>query len=168
MDTLCSRGEFYTAYTPYQAEASQGAYQAIFEYQTAMAPPARPALRQRVPLRRGTALYEAIMMAVRHTKRTRIVISERQPHLPGHARQLHDQPQARPGHGSAYRLRHDATALMAALDDNTAAVLVQNPNFFGTIEDLPLCSARPREHKIVSVISTYPVLQSVLKACPAR
>ncbi len=164
VDALCSRGEFYTAYTPYQAEASQGMLQAIFEYQTAMArlldlPYANASLYDG-----GTALYEAIMMAVRHTKRTRIVISESvnpiyRVMLDSYTTNLKLDLVTVPHTGCAT----DMTALMAALDDNTAAVLVQNPNFFGTIEDFTALFGKAREHKIVSVISTYPVLQSVLK-----
>lgn len=164
VDALCSRGEFYTAYTPYQAEASQGMLQAIFEYQTAMArlldlPYANASLYDG-----GTALYEAIMMAVRHTKKTRIVICESvnpiyRVMLDSYTTNLQLDLVPVP-HQDCHT---DMDALMAAINDDTAAVIVQNPNFFGTVEDFGTLFATARSHKAVSIISTYPVLQTILK-----
>jgi len=57
----------------------------------------------------------------------------------------------------------DIEGLKAAIDDKCAAVVVQNPNFFGTIQDFTALFTKAREHKIVSIISTYPIMQSLLK-----
>jgi glycine dehydrogenase subunit 1 len=164
VDALCSRGEFYTAYTPYQAEASQGMLQAIFEYQTAVARLLDLQYANASLYDGGTALYEAIMMAVRHTKRTRIVISESvnpiyRVMLDSYTTNLNLELITVP-HTDC---RTDMDAMLAALNADTAAVIVQNPNFFGTVQDFTHLFAKARELKIVSVISTYPVLQSVLK-----
>jgi glycine dehydrogenase subunit 1 len=164
VDALCSRGEFYTAYTPYQAEASQGMLQAIFEYQTAMARLLDLQYANASLYDGGTALYEAIMMAVRHTRRTRIVISESvnpiyRVMLDSYTTNLNLELVTVPHTGC----RTDMDAMLAALNADTAAVIVQNPNFFGTIQDFTALFSKARELKIVSVISTYPVLQSVLK-----
>jgi len=164
VDALCSRGEFYTAYTPYQAEASQGMLQAIFEYQTAMARLLDMQYANASLYDGGTALYEAIMMAVRHTKRTRIVISESvnpiyRVMLDSYTTNLKLDLVTIP-HKNCDT---DVDALTAALDDQTAAVIVQNPNFFGTIQDFSALFSTAREHKIVSIMSVYPVLQTVLK-----
>lgn len=164
IDALCSRGEFYTAYTPYQAEASQGMLQAIFEYQTAVARLLDLQYANASLYDGGTALYEAIMMAVRQTKRTRIVISESvnpiyRVMLDSYTTNLKLDLVTVPHKNCST----DMAALLAALNDDTAAVIVQNPNFFGTIQDFTELFDKARSHKIVSIISTYPILQSVLK-----
>ena len=76
VDALTMRGEFYTAYTPYQPEASQGTLQAIFEYQTGVCRLLGMECANASVYDGGTALYEALMMAVRKTKRRKIVVSE--------------------------------------------------------------------------------------------
>ncbi|MEF2230496.1 MAG: glycine dehydrogenase, partial [Pseudodesulfovibrio sp.] len=75
VDALTMRGEFYTAYTPYQPEASQGTLQAIFEYQTAVTRLFGMECANASVYDGGTALYEAAMMAVRKTKRRKVVVS---------------------------------------------------------------------------------------------
>lgn len=164
VDALCGRGEFYTAYTPYQAEASQGMLQAIFEYQTAMARLLDLQYSNASLYDGGTALYEAIMMAVRHTKRTRIVIAETvnpiyRVMLDSYTTNLNLDLVTIP-HRECLT---DITALQEAINDDTAAVIVQNPNFFGTVEDFSGLFAHARDHKTVSIISTYPIMQSLLK-----
>ncbi len=161
---LTSRSEFYTAYTPYQPEAAQGTLQAIFEYQTAMTRIMGMECANASVYDGGTALYEAAMMAVRKTKRNRLVVSEGlnpiyRVMLDSYTTNLNLELITVPH----VKGQTDAAGLMKALDDNTAAVLVQNPNFFGSVNDFSDLFAAAKEKKAVSIISAYPVLQSVLK-----
>lgn len=164
VDTLSSRSEFYTAYTPYQAECSQGTLQAIFEFQTAISRLLDMPYANASVYDGGTAIFEASMMAVRHTKRHTIVmdagvnplwrgiVETCVRHLPV---ELVTVP-----HKNGLP---DVAALTAAVDGNCAAVVVQNPNFFGAIEDYTALFAHARAQKAVSILSVYPVMQSVLK-----
>jgi glycine dehydrogenase subunit 1 len=164
VDALASRSEFVTAYTPYQAEASQGILQAIFEYQTAMARLLEMDVANASLYDGGTALYEAIMMAVRHTKRSRIVISESvnpiyRVMLASYTSNLNLQLITIPHrHGTT-----DLAALTSAITPETAAVIVQNPNFFGTVHDYTELFAAARNHGALGIVSVYPILQSVLR-----
>ncbi len=163
-DALLLRGEFYTAYTPYQPECSQGTLQAIFEYQTAVCRLFEMECSNAGVYDGGTALYEAVMMAVRQTRRKKVVVSEAVSPiyrivLATYTKNLklalvtvpHDKG------------RDDAAALADAIDDQTAAVVVQNPNFFGVVADFTGLFAKAREKKALSIISGYPVLQTALK-----
>ena len=76
VDALSSRSEFYTAYTPYQPESSQGTLQAIFEFQTAVTRLMDMDCSNASVYDGGSALFEAIMMAVRQTKRNKIIMDE--------------------------------------------------------------------------------------------
>jgi len=165
VDALSMRSEFYTAYTPYQPEASQGTLQAIFEYQTAVTRLTGLTFANASVYDGGTALFEAAMMAVRHTDRRKLVVCEA----------LNPIYRVMLGSYTAnlnlelVTIAHtngncDLAALTAALDENTAAVLVQNPNFFGTLSDFSALFAAAKAKGVVSVISVYPVLQSVLKS----
>lgn len=164
VDALSSRSEFYTAYTPYQPESSQGTLQAIFEYQTAMARLLDLDYANASVYDGGSALYEATLMAVRKTRRRKIIISEAlnpiyRVMLDSYTTNLklelvtvpHDQG------------RTNIKSLTAAVDKDTAAVIVQNPNFFGSVNDFTELFESIHEHKAVAIMSTYPVLQSVLK-----
>ncbi|WP_243312811.1 aminomethyl-transferring glycine dehydrogenase subunit GcvPA [Fundidesulfovibrio agrisoli] len=164
VDALISRGEFYTAYTPYQPEASQGTLQAIFEYQTAVARLMGMECANASVYDGGTALYEAMMMAVRQTKRVKVIVSETVSPiyrilLDTYTRNLKltlvTVPQAK---GAT-----DFAAMQAALDDATACVVVQNPNFFGCVEDASALFAAAKAKGALAIVSAYPVLQSVLK-----
>jgi glycine dehydrogenase subunit 1 len=164
VDALTMRGEFYTAYTPYQPEASQGTLQAIFEYQTAVTRLLGMECANASVYDGGTALYEALMMAVRKTKRRKIIVSEAlnpiyRVMLGSYTSNL-DLEFVTVPHKDGMT---DIDGLKAAIDDDTAAVLVQNPNFFGSINDFTELFAAARERKAVSVISAYPVLQTLLK-----
>ena len=161
---LSGRSEFYTAYTPYQAECSQGTLQAIFEFQTAVSRLLEMDCANASVYDGGTALFEAAMMAVRGSRRRVLVVDECinpiwRIMLGTYVSGLDLEVRlVRQKNGMS-----DMAALMAATDDNCAAVLVQNPNFFGAIADYTELFAKARSHKAWSVISVYPVMQAVLK-----
>ena len=163
-DLLLSRGEFYTAYTPYQPEASQGTLQAIFEYQTAVCRLLDMECANAGVYDGGTALFESLMMAVRHTRRKKAVVSEAVSPiyrivLATYTKNLHLDLVTVPHKNG----QDDVAALGAAIDEATAAVVVQNPNFFGVVQDFTALFATAAAKGAVSVISCYPVLQTVLK-----
>jgi glycine dehydrogenase subunit 1 len=164
VDFLTSRGEFATAYTPYQPEASQGSLQAIFEYQTAVARLLDMEYANASVYDGGTALYEAMMMAVRQTRRRKIVVDEcvnpiYRRMLDCYTSNLHLEMTlvAHRDGGS------DMTALAASVDQSTAAIIVQNPNFFGSLEDFTDLFNHTRSLGALNIISVYPLIQSVLK-----
>jgi glycine dehydrogenase subunit 1 len=163
-DLLLSRGEFYTAYTPYQPEASQGTLQAIFEYQTAVCRLLDMECSNAGVYDGGTALYEALMMAVRHTRRKKAVVSETvnpiyRIVLATYTKNLHLDLVTVPHKDGL----DDMEALAAAIDDSTAAVVVQNTNFFGNVQDFTELFAKAHGAGALAVLSCYPVLQTVLK-----
>ncbi len=138
IDALVQRGEFLTSYTPYQAEFAQGTLQAIFEFQTMVSELTGMDLANASMYDGSTGAAEAVMMAVRITGRHGAVI----------ARTLHPEyreviatyatHQGIPLTTIAYTDsgRIDHKALESAITDDTACVLIQSPNFFGTIEDV--------------------------------
>ncbi len=163
-DALLSRGELYTAYTPYQPESSQGTLQAVFEYQTAVCRLFDMECANAGVYDGGTALYEAIMMAVRRTRRKRVVVSEAvnpiyRIVLDTYTKNLKLDLVTVP-HVDGM---DDMAALAGALDETVACVVAQNPNFFGCVADFTALFEAAREKKALSVISAYPVLQTVLK-----
>ena len=163
-DMLLARGEFYTAYTPYQPEASQGTLQAIFEYQTAVTRLLDMECSNAGVYDGGTALYEALMMAVRHTRRKKAVVSATVSPiyrivLSTYTKNLHLDLVVVPHKNGL----DDFDALAAAIDGDTAAIVVQNPNFFGNVQDFTELFATARAKGAVSIMSCYPVLQTVLK-----
>jgi glycine cleavage system P protein (glycine dehydrogenase) subunit 1 len=138
IDALVQRGEFLTSYTPYQAEFAQGTLQAIFEFQTMISELTGMDLANASMYDGSTGAAEAVMMAVRVTGRSGAVI----------ARSLHPEyrevlntyatHQGIPLKTVAFTDsgRVDLKALEQSIGDDTACVLIQSPNFFGTIEDV--------------------------------
>ena len=138
IDSLVQRGEFLTSYTPYQPEIAQGTLQAMFEFQTMICELTGMEIANASMYDGSTGAAEAIMMAVRVTGRNAAVI----------ARTVHPEyrevigtyathqeiPLAEVGYASNGRV--DMAKLAAAITDDTACVLIQSPNFFGTIEDV--------------------------------
>ncbi len=164
VDAIVSRGEFATAYTPYQPEASQGTLQAIFEYQTAVTRLTGLPYANASVYDGGSALFEAMMMAVRATRRTRFVVSESvspiyRIMLASYTSNLNLTFVTVP-HASGAT---DVEALKAAIDTETAAVIVQNPNFFGAVGDFSELFAHAHGVKALGIVSVNPVMQSVLK-----
>ncbi len=164
IDGLISRGEFYTAYTPYQPESSQGTLQAIFEFQTAVCRLLDMDASNASVYDGGSAIFEAMMMAVRATKRSRIVVSEAvspiyRTMLASYTSNLNLEFITVPHDNGTT----DIEKLKAAIDDRCAAVVVQNPNFFGNVSDFTELFEHAHAHKALGIISVYPVMQSVLK-----
>jgi glycine dehydrogenase subunit 1 len=138
IDALVQRGEFLTSYTPYQAEFAQGTLQAIFEFQTMISELTGMDLANASMYDGSTGAAEAVMMAVRVTGRQSAVI----------ARNLHPEyrevlntyathqeiPLKLVGFTSTGQI--DLKELEKAVGNDTACVLIQSPNFFGTIEDV--------------------------------
>ena len=138
IDALVQRGEFLTSYTPYQAEFAQGTLQAIFEFQTMISELTGMDLANASMYDGSTGAAEAVMMAVRVTGRQTAVI----------ARNLHPEyrevlntyathqeiPQKLVSFTASGTV--DLKELESAVDEDTACVLIQSPNFFGTIEDV--------------------------------
>jgi len=138
IDSLIQRGEFLTSYTPYQPEIAQGTLQAMFEFQTMICELTGMEIANASMYDGSTGAAEAIMMAVRVTGRNGAVLA-RTVH-PEYREVIHTalQHQGIPLSECGYLPtgRVDLAALDAAITDDTACVLIQSPNFFGTIEDI--------------------------------
>ena len=138
VDAVVSRGEFLTSYTPYQAEISQGTLTSIFEFQTMVCQLTGMDVANASMYDGSSAVPEAAMMAVRITRRDKVLIA-RTVH-PEYREVLHTstQHQGIPVEELAYNKngRLDLDDLRVKLDDKTAAVIVQTPNFFGLLEQL--------------------------------
>lgn len=137
VDELTLRQEFYTAYTPYQPEISQGTLQALFEYQTMVCALTELEVSNASLYDGATACIEACRMAVAHTRRKKLVVSEGiHPHVLASMETLLAASGTTliriPLRGG----RTDPEALARALRADIAGVVVQSPNFLGIIEDL--------------------------------
>ncbi len=165
VDHLSGRAEFYTAYTPYQPECSQGTLQALFEYQSVICRLTGMDVSNASLYDGGTALAEAAVMAMRATGRRKLILDGgiNPYHRQIVATYLEDQEveivTVTPGTGIA-----DRAALMAALDDRTAAIVVQNPNFFGTLDDLSDLAAEAHGKGALLVASVYPISLGMVKS----
>lgn len=162
---ITGRSEFYTAYTPYQPEASQGTLQAIYEYQTAICRLTGMPVANASMYDGGTALFEAMMLAVRVTRKRQAVISGSvSPIYREMVRcyssnldvELIEVP-ADEETGSNQK------ALLEAVTDQTACVLVQYPNVFGTIEEWGETIEEIHSKKALAVCSTYPISLAMIK-----
>ncbi len=137
VDSLIQRSEFFTAYTPYQPEISQGTLQAIFEFQTLVCQLTGMDVANASMYDGSTAMAEAVLMAERVTRRSRVLVSAA---VHPEYLQVAETYVAHAGIELG-RLEVDEesgrTVLDAAqLDQTVAAVVVQSPNFFGCVEDL--------------------------------
>jgi len=138
IDSLVSRGEFLTAYTPYQAEISQGTLQAVFEFQTMICELTGMEVANASLYDGSTGIAEGVMMAMRLTNREQAVIARSVHPQYREVLTTYAQHQGMPitEMGFLESGRVDAKALDAAISEKTACVVIQSPNFFGTIEDV--------------------------------
>jgi glycine dehydrogenase subunit 1 len=165
VDHLAGRAEFYTAYTPYQPECSQGTLQALFEYQTAVCRLTGLEATNASLYDGGTSLAEAAMMALRVTGRYRIlldgavnpfyraVVRTYLANLPVELLEL-------PAEGGAL----DRRRLSAELDDRCAAVLVQNPNFFGSVDDYGDVAEQAHNRGALLISAVYAISLGLLRS----
>jgi len=171
IDALIQRGEFLTAYTPYQPEISQGTLQAIFEFQTMIAELTGMDVANASMYDGSTGAAEAIMMAVRITGRHQAVVASTV--HPEYREVIHTytQHQALPvslvGYDSETG-RLDLAALEASVTEETAAVLVQSPNFFGVIEDIPAIAAIAHAKGALLIVSIAEAVSLGIVRAPAE
>ena len=144
VDHLISRSEFFTAYTPYQPEISQGTLQSIFEFQTLVCQLTGMDIANASMYDGSTAMAEAVLMAERITKRSKVIAS-----LAVHPQYLevahtYVQHAGIQLQHATFDLKSGQTPLSAldSIDEYTAAIVVQSPNFFGCLEDLQALSEK--------------------------
>jgi glycine dehydrogenase subunit 1 len=162
--SIISRSEFYTSYTPYQPEISQGTLQAIYEFQSAVCRLTDMEVSNASLYDGGTALYEAMMMALRITDRNKVIVDDSV--NPIYRVMLHsytsnlqiDLEETHCMDGLANR-----SEILDRLDDKTAAVIVQNPNFFGCIDDFTDLAEAAHDKGALLLVSCYPISLGILK-----
>ncbi len=164
VDSLASRPEFYTAYTPYQPECSQGWLQAIYEYQSVICQLTGLDVSNASLYDGGTALYEAAMMAVRLTGKRKIIVDSGvnliyrtmlYTYTSNLAIEFIETPVV---HGQSCR-----EDIYKKLDNRTAAIIVQNPNFFGAVDDFSDIVKEAHKNGALVIESVYPVSLGILK-----
>jgi len=164
VDSMISRSEFYTAYTPYQPEISQGELQAIFEFQTMVCELTGMDVANASMYDGFTSLAEGASLAIAFTKRSKVLISKA----------VHPESRAilkTVATGHNYSMEEvnlavdvtDVEQLKAQLDKDVAAVIVQYPNFFGSVEDLAEIKKMAEENGSLLIVSANPLALALLQ-----
>jgi glycine dehydrogenase subunit 1 len=165
VDAVASRSEFYTAYTPYQPELSQGTLQAIYEYQSLICRLTGMEVSNASLYDGGTAIFEACKMALASTDRRKIVIDGGvnpiyrkmlKTHTANLGVDIADIPVSRGG-------TLDRASINGHIDNNTAAVVLQNPNFFGVIDDHSDIAGSCKSAGALSIQSVNPLAMALIK-----
>ncbi|MDZ4818055.1 MAG: aminomethyl-transferring glycine dehydrogenase subunit GcvPA [Planctomycetota bacterium] len=164
VDYVASRGEFYTSYTPYQPEASQGNLQVFFEYQTLICQLTGMDVSNASLYDGGSAATEAVLMAMSATRRMKKVVTAASVHP--EYRQIIETYFASIGAELVTVGTPEGTIspeeLAAAVDDETACVLIQQPNFFGAIEDAAALAKIAHDRGALFVVSVDPISLGLL------
>ena len=166
VDALSMRSEFYTAYTPYQPEASQGTLQALYEYQSMICELSGMEATNASMYDGGTAMAEAALMAIRICKKRKKIIIDSgvnpiyikivKTYLAYHDLEVIVLP-----------IQSDATdkdKLLGMIDDSVAGYIFQNPNFFGSVGDYTEIVTALHEVGALAIMSSYPVALGILKS----
>jgi glycine dehydrogenase subunit 1 len=165
VDAVAGRGEFYTAYTPYQAEASQGTLQAVFEYQTLVCQLTGLEVANASLYEGGSAVAEAVLMALGVTGRTGEVLVAESVHpeyrqtLATYVANLRCRVRTLPTPAGFL----DPDDVARAVNDRTVCVIAQHPNFFGHLEEMEAIGAAARKAGAVFVASFDPISVGLLK-----
>jgi glycine dehydrogenase subunit 1 len=165
VDELASRGEFYTSYTPYQAEVSQGNLQVVFEYQTLITQLTGLDVSNASLYDGGSAAAEAVLMAVSSTKRFGKVVVASSVH-PEYRQTIATYVEnlgvelVTIGTPTGIARAQD---FAAAVDDQTACIVVQQPNFFGSIEDVAALASIAHDAGALVVAAFDPISLGLLK-----
>ena len=163
IDSIISRSEFLTPYTPYQPEVSQGGLQVMFEYQTAIAELTGLEVSNASVYEGPSAMAAAGYLATLENKRSKFVVSAAvnpqyrltlKTNAHGYGAEVIEVP--------ATDGLTDAAALAEAVDDDTAAVFIQNPNFFGSVEDVAALSEAAKATGALVVCVADPLTLGVL------
>jgi glycine dehydrogenase subunit 1 len=167
VDTVASRGEFLTSYTPYQAEISQGTLVTIFEFQTMICQLSGMDVANASMYDGSTAMAEAAMMAVRATGRGRVLVA-RSAHPEYRAvLRTYSENQGMPVEEIGYVAEAgtiDLEELDRKMDDLTAAVIVQSPNFFGIVDQVRAAAEiAHRRGALLIVVFTEAVSLGILR-----
>jgi glycine dehydrogenase subunit 1 len=166
VDHILRRGEFYTAYTPYQPEVSQGTLTAIYEYQTMICQLTGMDVANASMYDGASALAEAALMAARVTRRDGIVVSTAvhpeyrqvvRTYTQGIGLPIHDAPYLA-GQGTT-----DLDDLAKEVGQDTACVILQYPNFFGCLEDLAAAAEIAHAQGALLVVAADPIALGILK-----
>lgn len=155
VDALIQRSEFFTAYTPYQPEISQGTLQAIFEFQTLVCQLTGMDVANASMYDGSTALAEAVLMAERVTSRSKVVVSSA---IHPEYLRVCETYVAHAGIELQIASFDEQTGLSnfdggIAIDDRTAAVVVQSPNFYGCVEDLQALAQRAHKAGALLIVA---------------
>src|SRR6202012_1717049 len=170
IDSLVQRGEFLTSYTPYQAEITQGTLQAIFEFQTMICELTGMDIANASMYDGSTGAAEAAMMAVRITGRDGIVVARTVHPEYREVMETYAQHQEHSANEVGYGPdgRIDLAALEQAVTDKTAAVLVQSPNFFGIVEDIPTIAEIAHKKGALLIVSIAEAISLGIVRPPAE
>ena len=164
VDAIVGRGEFYTSYTPYQPECSQGTLQAIYEYQTQICRLTDMDVSNASLYDGGSALCEACSIALNATGRNRIVMDSGI--NPVYSKMVHTYTA-----NLSIDFEEVSTALEPSnrerlyelLNEDTAALILQNPNFFGIMDDHSDIVLECHARGILAIQSVYPIAMALLK-----
>jgi glycine dehydrogenase subunit 1 len=164
VDAIGSRSEFYTSYTPYQAEVAQGNLQAMFEYQSMIVRLTGLDISNSSLYDGGSAAAEAVLMALDVTKRRRVVVLESvHPEyrltIETYLRNLDAEVTT----VATPRGVADVTEVLAEIGDETACLVVQQPNFFGCVEDAAALADAAHEAGAVVIAAFDPISLGILK-----
>jgi glycine dehydrogenase subunit 1 len=165
VDAVAGRSEFYTAYTPYQAEASQGSLQAFFEFQTLICQLTGLDVANASLYEGGSAVAEAVLMAMTVTRRLGKVLIAESVHpeyrrtVTTYLANLEPRVETLPTpHGFL-----DPDDVIRALDEQTSCVVVQHPNFFGCLEEVEAIAKAAQDKGALFIVSFDPISTGLLK-----